>query len=85
MAREDHAMTHLRLRTESETAAEGFARTQPSPSVRLRLDRADDCCEGASHEALEAIDCVSRRINDLARQLNCLGYFDDDNPRPRAA
>ena len=35
--------------------------------------------------ALEAINNVSRRIKDLARQLNCLGFFDDEDNRPRAA
>lgn len=35
-------------------------------------------------EALEALDTVSRRMEDLARLLGCLGYFDDDD-RPRAA
>ena len=35
---------------------------------------------------LQAMDSVSRRIDDLATQLNCLGYFDDgDDDRPRAA
>jgi hypothetical protein len=34
---------------------------------------------------LEAIDGMSRRIEDLARELNCLGYFDRDDDRPRAA
>jgi len=33
-----------------------------------------------------AIDDMSRRIEDLARELNCLGFFDDDDDdRPRAA
>lgn len=34
--------------------------------------------------ALAALDTMSRRMDDLARELNCLGYFDDDD-RPRAA
>lgn len=36
-------------------------------------------------EVLAAFAKVSRRINDLARELKCLGYFDDDEDRPRAA
>ncbi len=36
-------------------------------------------------DALAALAQVSRRINDLARELKCLGYFDDDDDRPRAA
>jgi hypothetical protein len=39
----------------------------------------------APHPALSAIEGVSRRIGDLARQLNCLGFYDDDDNRPRAA
>ena len=36
-------------------------------------------------DALEALDLVSRRMKDLAKALGCLGYFDDDDDRPRAA
>lgn len=34
---------------------------------------------------LAAFADVSRRIDHLARELKCLGYFDDDGDRPRAA
>lgn len=37
-----------------------------------------------AEQALAALENVSRRIDDLARQLNCLGWFDDDDG-PRAA
>ncbi len=33
----------------------------------------------------EAMDHMSRRIDHLARELRCLGYFDDDDDSPRAA
>ncbi|MHC4948132.1 MAG: hypothetical protein ACYTG1_07705 [Planctomycetota bacterium] len=36
-------------------------------------------------EVLDTIETMSRRIEDLARELNCLGYFDEDDDRPRAA
>jgi len=36
-------------------------------------------------EVLDALDNVSRRMESLARSLGCLGYFDDDDDRPRAA
>jgi hypothetical protein len=36
------------------------------------------------HEALDALDDVSRRMENLARALDCLGFFDDDDG-PRAA
>ena len=42
--------------------------------------------DALTENALAAFNHVSRRINDLARQLKCLGYFDDeDKDRPRAA
>jgi len=40
--------------------------------------------DGSVSDALEALELVSRRMEDLARALGCLGYFDDDD-RPRAA
>lgn len=36
-------------------------------------------------EVLRAFDDVSRRMENLARSLGCLGYFDDDDDGPRAA
>lgn len=40
----------------------------------------------AANDALRAMEQASRRIDDLARALNCLGFFDDDDDdRPRAA
>lgn len=39
-------------------------------------------------DALEAVSLVSRRIDDLARELDCLWYYDDDgeaNPEPPTA
>ena len=37
-------------------------------------------------EALAAVEHTSRKLEDLARALNCLGFFDDDDDdRPRAA
>ena len=39
----------------------------------------------SADRVLQAIDRMSRRIDDLARELNCLGHFDEDPDRPRAA
>lgn len=37
-------------------------------------------------DLFDTLDTMSRRIDDLARELNCFGYFDDgDDDRPRAA
>lgn len=40
----------------------------------------------SADDVLAVFDTMSRRIDDLARELNCLGYFpSDDDDRPRAA
>jgi len=39
----------------------------------------------SARQVLNSIDRMSRRIEDLARELNCLGHFDNDDDRPRAA
>lgn len=44
---------------------------------------ADEALDAIRH-ATDAMNDVSRRIEDLARQFNCLGYFDNDDG-PRAA
>ncbi len=64
-----------------------FPRTQPGPDPhRERQPEISPRAPGAGSmsDALEALELVSRRMEDLARALGCLGYFDDDD-RPRAA
>lgn len=42
----------------------------------------------SADDAAQAFESVSRQMKDLARELNCLGYFDDDDDDgdpPRAA
>ena len=40
----------------------------------------------STSELLSAFNSMSRRMDDLARQLNCFGHFnDDDDDTPRAA
>jgi len=41
----------------------------------------------SGRDVLDAFDRVSRRMEDLARALGCLGHFDDDDDddRPTAA
>lgn len=63
-------------------AADGSTSREPSNGPPLRLvglpESADD--------VLSALDEMSRKIDDLAKELNCLGYFDDDDDDgPRAA
>ena len=38
-----------------------------------------------AEDLLQSLDSMSRKINDLARELHCLGHFDDDGDGPRAA
>jgi hypothetical protein len=39
----------------------------------------------SAEDLLEALETMSRRIDDLARELNVLGHFDDGDDGPRAA
>jgi hypothetical protein len=67
-----------------------FPRAQPGPDPHREHQpeigprAAGDGSIGSRADALEALEQVSRRMEDLARALGCLGYFDDDD-RPRAA
>ncbi len=55
-----------------------------SEQQQRRPDRATGG-EGPAVDVFTALDAVSRRMEDLARELGCLGYFYDDDDRPRAA
>ena len=55
-----------------------------SAQQQRRPDRATGG-EGSAVDVFTALDAVSRRMEDLARELGCLGYFYDDDDRPRAA
>lgn len=63
----------------------------PIPFPRLAADQRWETKEagiegGDIDDMMTTLDTVSRRIHDLARELKCLGYFDDENAdRPRAA
>jgi hypothetical protein len=60
----------------------------PSEEARRRTPPSDLPAEmqGSAEDVLSALESVSRRIDDLARELNCLGHFqNDDDDRPRAA
>ena len=57
----------------------------PPPAEQAPADRADGPIGDVSaSDVLYAFGVVSRRMEDLARSLGCLGYFDDDDG-PRAA
>jgi hypothetical protein len=61
-----------------EPQAIPFPRSRPEPG-------SDEAANRSLTDALGALEAVSRRMEDLARALGCLGYFDDDDDRPRAA
>lgn len=64
--------------------AESTPSTEPIPFPNAK--RAEDTASREGDNALSAISNVSRRLEDLARKLNCLGFFDETDPdRPRAA
>jgi hypothetical protein len=49
------------------------------------VERADREWTDSAASAMATLESMSRHIMDLARELNCLGFFDDDPDRPRAA
>jgi hypothetical protein len=59
----------------------------PEPDV-IPFPETEDAPEAGAEEAvsevMDALESASRRMEDLAKALGCLGYFDDDD-RPRAA
>lgn len=55
-----------------------------SPTERAALAKSG--LPTSAEDVLEALDTMSRRIDDLARELNVIGYYDDpDDDGPRAA
>jgi len=83
-------MTNVKPRLSTLIASESIERRKQRP--RLRMDRAaertasdDPSLTATADEVLAAFASMSRRIEDLARELKCLGYFDDGEDRPRAA
>jgi hypothetical protein len=64
------------------------SQTPRDPIPFPRSKRADRKDKRERHpDVLYAFEEVSRRMEDLARALGCLGHFDDDDDddRPRAA
>lgn len=54
-----------------------------SPHERRTLRMAG--LPASADDVLDALDTMSRRIDDLARELDVLGYYDPDDDGPRAA
>lgn len=72
----------------SRSAGEPYRFPAPASARSNQLDRRrpHDEPRDPAGDVLAVFAEVSRRINDLARDLKCLGYFDDDDSdRPRAA
>ncbi|HRQ76910.1 MAG TPA: hypothetical protein PK098_13430 [Phycisphaerales bacterium] len=53
------------------------------PSVIGSIGVSGRCA--VTQRVLDEMESASRRMEDLAKELHCLGYFDDDDDRPRAA
>ena len=86
-------MRRIRLSSLQRTATAGPIPFPPqrattvgeiSEQQQRRPDRAAGDA-GPVMDVFAAFDAVSRRMEDLARELGCLGYFYDDDDRPRAA
>jgi hypothetical protein len=75
-------MPRLRIVSDDEASDTPTPLRFPTELTRSGETNRDDAL--SAEQALAALDNVSRRIDDLARQLNCLGWFDDDDG-PRAA
>jgi hypothetical protein len=54
--------------------------------THVQVQRRPGAKRGATDEVFAAFEAVSRKMEDLARELDCFGFFDDgDDDRPRAA
>ncbi len=73
----DAASESILFPGDAEAAVSGECRQRPFELASL---------PESAGQVYEAIDNISRRIDDLARDLNCLGHFGDgDGDGPRAA
>ena len=77
-------MPRARIPNEHAMSHDASESTLRFPVEAVRSDDAADHRLGSPDDVLQSLENVSRRIDDLARELNCLGWFDDDD-RPRAA
>lgn len=76
-------MPTLRLHHDDDETAPVYR--FPSESVR-RSNTTTPAANDPGSLAMEALDSMDRRIDHLARELNCLVYFsENDDDRPRAA
>jgi hypothetical protein len=77
---EEHAMMRSLKFLRNESAPPCGSIPFPGQQRANTENRRDD------ERPLRALEHVSRRLDDLARRLNCLGFYDERDPdRPRAA
>lgn len=62
-----------------------FAESQGEVCTEPEQDAPECPLPTSVDEIYETLETMNRSIRDLARELNCLGYFDDDDDRPKAA
>ena len=75
----EDALNPLPFRDAQSTTEQSLGRGEHHEALPGGLSQTAD-------DLFDAFDTMSRRIDDLARELNCLGYFDDeDDDGPRAA
>jgi hypothetical protein len=84
-----HFAPRMRLVQPDELRSGGVSEST-SPPTSLSPQSSHDSRQtshaiGSPEDVLASLANVSRHIKDLAREFNCLGYFDDDDDRPRAA
>lgn len=78
-------MPRLRYRNAEDGGPTGEQTRTAIPFPKMSLTSTGSPIDAAS-EVFDAFEEVSRRMEDLARELGCLGFFDgDDDDRPRAA
>ncbi len=73
-----------------------YSRLRNSPPIRFPIEQTGERATEESHEncqppeeisqdIMSALESMNRSIKDLARELNCLGFFDEDDDDPKAA
>ena len=74
-----------------------YSRLRNSPPMRFPIEQVEEQsndqtgeeqqnAEELSQDILSALESMNRSIKNLARELNCLGFFDeDDDDDPKAA
>jgi len=74
----DDTRSDLRVIPFPRRDAESEGTDEQDGALPVRFARTAD-------DLLRSLNSMSRKIQDLARELHCLGHFDDGDDGPRAA